>query len=292
MKNLEQLNTERSQFQAELQELEQQIAQWEAHLDSPDFATTPAGQSLEIPLQETRSKVDSIEYKISVIDQNIAWFDRKANSSQLMAEYKETMSNWATDKAELEDKRKVLNTRLAETKSQSEKLITDARQAEEEAARAYAQAVAWSDVEGERKAAEDAQKAASALSTAMEQQRRQALMITAMEQESETIDVHIEEAAQEILKAERSAVLVALERLEEQWDASLEELVHLGPKLYAAKRYLGREGMAFHRFHVRGQVDRHNQWDEMKLAAMSYNYSPAQIVDVEISNFEQSNELT
>lgn len=73
-----------------------------------------------------------------------------------MAEYKETMSNWATDKADLEGKRKVLNTRLAETKSQSEKMIADARQAEEEAARAYAQAVAWSDVDGEKEAADDA----------------------------------------------------------------------------------------------------------------------------------------
>jgi len=78
------------------------------------------------------------------------------NSSELMAEYKETMSNWATDKADLEGKRKVLNTRLAETKSQSEKMIADARQAEEEAARAYAQAVAWSDVDGEKEAADDA----------------------------------------------------------------------------------------------------------------------------------------
>lgn len=39
------------------------------------------------------------------------------------------------------------------------------RQAEEEAARAYAQAVAWSDVEGEKKAADDAQKAGRALSS-------------------------------------------------------------------------------------------------------------------------------
>ncbi|TRO32224.1 hypothetical protein EQ845_20705 [Pseudomonas putida] len=282
MKSLEQLNTERSQHQADLHELEQQISQWEVHLGDPDFAETPNGQRLKMPLQEARSKVDNIEYKISVIDQEIAWFDRKANSPALMAEYKETMSNWAIDRADLEGKRKVLSTRLAETKRQSEKNIADARQAEEEAARAYAQSVAWSDVEGEKKAAEAAQKAAKTLSSAIEHQRRQGLIIAAMEQEIETINAHIDEATQEILKAERSAVLVALERLEEQWDVSIKELLELGAKLYAAKRYMGREQMAFHRFHLSSQVESFTHFDERDLGSMSYNYSPAQIIDLDL----------
>lgn len=281
MKSLEKLNTEKSQHQAELEELNEQIAQWEVHLSDPNYAGTSSGNELQIRLRELKSKVGTIEHKVCVIDRDIAWWDRKANSSRLMAEYKETMSNWASDKADLEGKRNVLNTRLAETKSQSEKMIADARQAEEEAARAYAQAIAWSDVDGEKKAADDAQKAAKALSLAMEHQRRQGLMIAAMEREIETIDVHIQEAAQEILKAERVAVVVALERLEEQWDASLQKLVDLGAKLYAAKRYLGREGMAFHRFHICGQVDSDMQWDDTKLAAMSYKYSVAQIIGIE-----------
>lgn len=283
MQTLEKLNTERSQHQAELEELNRQIAQWEAHLSDPDHAGTPAGNDLQIRLREVKSKVGTIEHKVSVIDRDIAWWDRKANSSELMAEYRETMNNWATDKVDLEGKRKVLSTRLAETKSQCEKMIACARQGEEEAARAYAQAVAWSDLEGEKKAADDAQKAAKALSSAMEHQRRQGLIIAAMEQEIEAIDAHIEEAAEEILKAERSAVVVALERLEEQWDVSVKELLDLGAKLYAAKRYMGREQMAFHRFHVSSQVDSNTNWDDSDLAAMSYKYSSAQIFDIELA---------
>jgi hypothetical protein len=284
MKSLEQLNTDRCKHQAELHELEEQIAQWEVSLTDPDFATTAAGDDLQIRLREANSKVNNIEYKISVIDQDIAWFDRKANSSELIAEYKETMGNWAIDKTDLDGKRKVLSTRLAEARSQSDKLIADARQSEEDAARAYAQAIAWSDVEGEKKAADDAQKAAKALDSALEHQRRQGLMIAAMEQEIEIIDVHIAEAAQEILKAERCAVLVALERLEEQWDASVKELLDLGAKLYAAKRYMGREGMAFHRFHVSSQVESYTHWDHTDLAAMSYSYPAARILDMEFTS--------
>ncbi|HGW5540162.1 hypothetical protein IPC451_28705 [Pseudomonas aeruginosa] len=277
MQSLEKLNTERTQHQAELKELNGQIAEYEVHVSDPNYAETPGGNELQIRLREVRSKVGTIEHKVSLIDRDIAWWDRKANSSELMAEYKVTMSNWATDKADLEGKRKVLSTRLADTKSQSEKMSQD----EEEAARAYAQAVAWSDVEGEKKAADDAQKAAKALSSAMEHQRRQGLMIAAMEQEIETIDAHIKEAAEEILKAERSAVVVALERLEEQWDASVKELLDLGAKLYAAKRYMGREGMAFNRFHVSSQVDSNLHWSDRDLSAMSHQHSTAQIIDIE-----------
>lgn len=292
MKSLEKLNTERRQYQTELQELEQQIAQWEVHLCDPDFAVTPAGQSLEIPRQEAKSKVDNLNYRISAIDQDIAWYGRKANSSELMAEYKETMSNWTTDKVDLEGKRKVLNTRVVEIKNQTEKLISVARQAEEEAARAYAQAIAWSDDEGEKKAADDMQKAAKALSSARDHERRQGLIIAAMEQEIGIIDVHIEEAAKEVLKAERSAVVIALERLEEQWDVAVKDLLELGAKLYAAKRYMGREGMAFHRFHVSSQLESYTHWSDSDLAVMSHQYSPSQIIDIKLIDHQKNSALS
>lgn len=281
MQNLEQLNASRSKHQAEIRELEGQIAQWEAHLNNANFAASPAGNDLLINVRDAESRVRLIEHKISVIDQDIAWIDRKTNGVELMAGYKATMESWSLDKVDLEGKRKALSTRLAETKSQAEKAIADARQAEEEAARAYAQAVAWSDVEGEKKAAEDAQKAAKALNIAMEHQRRQILIITALEQEIETVDKHIEEAAQEILKAEKSAVSLALERLEEEWDASVKELLTVGAKLYAAKRYMGRDGWAFRDFKIGSQLESHISWGSSHLADMSAKFAPSQIIDIQ-----------
>ncbi|HDS1796690.1 chromosome segregation protein SMC [Pseudomonas putida] len=287
MKSLQKLNTERSHHQTELQEFEGQIAQWEVHLSDLSFAATSAGDDLLVRLREAKSKVGDIEYKISVIDQDIAWYDRKANSSALMAGYKENMESWSADKVDLEGKRKTLYTRLAETKSQSEKIIADARQSEEEAARAYAQAVAWSDVEGEKKAADDAQKAAKTLSSAMEHQRRQALIITAMEQEIETIDVHIEEAVQNVLKAERSAVWLVKERLEEHWDVTAKQLLDVGAQLYAAKCYLGHEQMAFLGFKVGSQTEGFTSWDAQDIAELSRSYSPSRIIDIQTTGAEQ-----
>ncbi|UVL79187.1 chromosome segregation protein SMC [Pseudomonas putida] len=287
MKSLEKLNTERSHHQTELQELEGQIAQWEVHLSDSSFAATSAGDDLLVRLREAKLKVGDIEYKISVIDQDIEWYDRKANSSALMAGYRETMESWSADKVDLEGKRKALYTRLAETKSQSEKIIADARESEEQAARAYAQAVAWGDVEGEKKAADDTQKAAKTLNSAMEQQRRQALIITAMEQEIETIAAHIEEAFQNILKAERSAVWLVKERLEEQWDASAKQLLDVGAQLYAAKCYMGHEQMAFLGFKVGSQTEGFTTWDSQDIAKLSRSYSPSQIIDIQITGATQ-----
>lgn len=287
MKSLEKLNTERSHHQTELQEFEGQIAQWEVYLSDSSFVATSAGDDLRVRLREAKSKVGDIEHKISVIDQHIEWYDRKANSSALMAGYKETMESWSADKDDLEGKRKALYTRLAETKSQSEKIIADARQSEEQAARAYAQAVAWSDAEGEKKAADDAQKAAKTLISAMEHQRRQALIITAMEQEVETIDAHIEEAVQNILKAERSAVLLVKERLEEQWDVSAKQLLDVGAQLYAAKSYVGHAQMAFLGFKIGSQTEGFTSWDSQDIAKLSRSYSPSQIIDIQITEAEQ-----
>ncbi|MNJ81339.1 hypothetical protein D3C77_801070 [compost metagenome] len=52
---------------------------------------------------------------------------------------------------------------------------------------------------------------------------------------------------------------------------------------------MGREGMAFHRFHVRSQLESYTYWDDKTLAAMSYNYSPAQIIVIELPASEQTN---
>lgn len=157
-------------------------------------------------------------------------------------------------------------------------MIAEARQAEETAARAYAQAVAWSDQDGEQKAASEAQEAANSLEMAMENQRRQALKIKAMEEEVEIIDVHINEASQEFLKAERAAVLVALERLEEQWDDSVNKLLEVGAKLYTAKRYMGRDQMAFHEFSIPSQINSFTKWKVSDLVSMSSKVSLPQVI--------------
>lgn len=288
MQNLEKLNTERSKHEAEISELEGQIARWEEQLSIPGFAETPAGEDLRISVRNAESKVGDIEHKISVIDQSIAWIERKANSVELMADYKEKMENWSLDKADLHGKRKTLSTRLEEVRAHNEQAITNARQAEEEAARAYAQAVAWGDADGEKTAAADVQKAAKVLATELEQQRRQGLIVSALEQEIKLIDEHIEEAVRESEKIERSAVRLATERLQEEWDAAVQQLVATGSKLYAGKRYMGWEQNAFHDLKIRNELNSSIAWDWSELLKLSYQYGPQQIIDLQADAFVET----
>ncbi len=69
--------------------------------------------------------------------------------------------------------------------------IAKARQAETDAATAYAKAVAWGDTEGEKIASADAQKAAKNLTAAAEHDRRHGLIISALKQELATVDQYI-----------------------------------------------------------------------------------------------------
>ena len=75
--------------------------------------------------------------------------------------------------------------------------MSKTRQAETEAASAYARAVAWGDEEGENTAMNDAQKGAKNLVAATEHNRRQQLIITALEEELVTVDKHVVEAEEE-----------------------------------------------------------------------------------------------
>lgn len=284
MQSLEKMTSDRIKHEQEIREIEGQIAQWEEHLSNPAIAGTPAGKELLVNVRNAESKVGSIEHKISVIDQGIAWFDRKANTAELMAGYKEKMENWSLDKADLQGKRKTLATRLEELRVRNEQAIKDARQAEEEAARAYAQAVAWGDADGEKTAAADVQKAAKALATEQEQQRRQGLIVSALEQEIKLIEEHIEEAIRETEKIERSAVRLATERLQEEWDAAVQQLIATGSKLYAGKRYMGWEQNAFHDLKIRNELDS-CAWDWSDLLKLSYQYGPQHIIDLQADAF-------
>ncbi len=288
MQSLEKLNTERSNLEAQIREIEGQIARWEEQLNIPTFVGTPAGEQLLIKVRNAESNVGNIEHKISVIDQSIAWIDRKANSIELMADYKEKMESWSLDKADLQGKSKTLSTRLEEVRAQNEQAITHARQAEEEAARAYAQAVAWGDADGEKTAAADVQKAAKVLSTELEQQRRQGLIVSAMEQEVKLIDEHIEEAVRESEKIERSAVRLATERLQEEWDAAVQQLITTGAKLYAGKRYMGWEQNAFHDLKIRSELNTSIAWDWSDLLKLSYQYGPQRIIDLQADTFAEA----
>lgn len=281
MRTFDALSVDRASLESEIQQHQEDVVRHEALLRDP--ATEHSGKrgSIETDLNISQGRISSLQHRVEMIDRDLDWHQRKQNTPSLMADYHEHLRSWAADKSELLEKRKALTTRLEEMKTQTGKQTSEARAAEEEAARNYAQAVAWGDVDAEKTASAAAQKAAKALETAQEDERRQSLIVTALEREIQVVDEHIEEADREYSKLERNAVVLATERLEEEWDVAAQALIDLGGKLYAGMRYLGREQMAFHDFRIPSRMDLYRQWNQSSLMVGARQFGPQQIIGLE-----------
>lgn len=183
------------------------------------------------------------------------------------------MANWKADEMELNEKRSSIETRLQQVRQSDQEDMAKARQAETDAATAYAQAVAWGDVEGEKAANTEAQKAAKNLTAAVEHHRRQQLLITALEQELVTIDLHITEAQKERAKIKNKAAHLANTVLEEQWNDAAKALLETGGKLWAARNLINRDPVALMKLHIPEQGERFGSWTWQELADRSRQHS-------------------
>ena len=195
-----------------------------------------------------------------MLDMKLVRREALADRERLMAGYIAGMANWTADELELNAKRESLNARLEDIRKQAQEDIVSARRAETEAAKAYAQAVAWGDVEGEKTANNDAQKAAKNLSSAAEQHRRQQLIITALEQEMTIVDQHISEAQEEHQKIENEALHLAHNALEEKWNEAAQALLDVGGRLYAASRMIQRDPVSLFKLDIPEQGENFGSW--------------------------------
>lgn len=189
-----------------------------------------------------------------------------------MAGYMDSMANWKADEQELNEKRQSLSTRLDQIRQQSQEDLAKARQAETDAATAYAQAVAWGDAEGENSANADAQKAAKSLTTATEHHRRQQLIITALKHELVTVNEHITEAQEEHKKIEKDAIRLAHMVLEEQWNEAAKALFDVGGKLWATYNLLNHDQIGLTKLVVpeEGENFQSWKWDELSVRARQH----------------------
>jgi hypothetical protein len=266
MNRIEQLKDTRANKVIEMEALKKEIPPFELALHSQDVINNGRESDVRHEISSRQIKIDSIDHQIFRLDQTLDRLEKLANRESLMEGYITEMANWMADELELNAKRQSLSTRLEEVRQQSQHDITTARQAETEAATAYAQAVAWGDVEGEKTANSDAQKAAKNLTAATEQHRRQQLIITALEQELATVDRYIEEAQQAHQKIEDTALRLAHDALEETWNEAAQTLLDVGGKLYAAARLIGRDPMSLMKLDIPEQGENVGSWRWGELA--------------------------
>ena len=272
MNEIQELKDRRTQKLLEKETLKRELAPFAVALE--DYEVMQSLESnLRYEITDKNRELGYCERDIDTLDKKIHRRETLANHQSLMAGYIEAITTWKNDEEDLNQKRNSISTRLKQVRQQAQENMAKARQAETEAAAAYAQAVAWGDEEGEKNANNDAQKAAKHLTSAAEHHRRQQLIITALEQEIVTIDQHISEAQKARADIKNQASYLANTVLEEKWNAAAKALIDVGGKLWAVRRIIDRDPIALTNLNIPEQGENHGRWSWSDLSDLSHQHS-------------------
>ena len=273
MNELQEMKSRHEKLTIKLENLRTKLAPFKAALECPEVIAQGREREAREQYNEQKREFDSLDLEILTLSRRIYRRENLVNQESLMAGYIESMTTWKSDEEELQEKRCSISTRLEQVRQQAHDDMAKARQAETEAATAYAQAVAWGDVDGEKTANIDAEKAAKKLCTATEQNRRQQLIITALEQELIAINKHISEAREEYEVIEKKAARLAYTVLEEKWNEAAKALLDVGGKLWAAQRLTNQESLALYKLNIPEQGENFWSWTSSDLVERSYKHS-------------------
>jgi hypothetical protein len=281
MNEIQELKDRRDELLSEAERLQAEMLPLESALESEELIEPDRKRELREKYSEVKSKFHSRKHNADLINRKIIRREDLANCDSLMAGYVEAMNNWKADEQELNEKRRSLSTRLEQIQQQAAEDMAKARQAETDAATAYAQAVAWGDTEGEKTANADAQKAAKNLTAATEHNRRQTLIMAALEQELVTVDKYITEAREKYKEIERTALWLSYTVLEEKWNEAAKALFEVGGKLWANYNLLGLDQVNLMKLTVPEEGERFGNWTWRELSDRARKYSALDLVQLD-----------
>ena len=281
MNEIQELKDRRDELLSEAERLQAEMLPLEAALESEELIEPDRKRELREKYSEVKSKFHSRKHNADLINRQIIRREDLANCDSLMAGHIDAMNNWKADEQELNEKRQSLSTRLEQVQQQAAEDMAKARQAETDAATAYAQAVAWGDTEGEKTANADAQKAAKNLIAAAEHNRRQTLIMAALEQELVTVDKYITEAQEKHKEIERTALWLSYTVLEEKWNESAKALFEVGGKLWANYNLLGLDQVNLMKLTVPEEGERFGNWTWRELSDRARQYNALDLVQLD-----------
>jgi hypothetical protein len=281
MNEIQELKNSRDELLCETERLQAEMLLLETALESEELIEPDRKRELREKYSEVKIKFHSRKHNADLINRKIIRREDLANCDSLMAGYVEAMNNWKADEQELNEKRRSLSTRLEQIQQQAAEDMAKARQAETDAATAYAQAVAWGDTEGEKTANDDAQKAAKNLTAATEHNRRQTLIMAALEQELVTVDKYITEAQEKYKEIERTALWLSYTVLEEKWNEAAKALFEVGGKLWANYNLLGLDQVNLMKLTVPEEGERFGNWTWRELSDRARKYSALDLLQLD-----------
>ncbi|QVI70601.1 chromosome segregation protein SMC [Pseudomonas syringae] len=289
MNEIQELKDRRDQLLKEADQLHTQMLPFEAELENEQSIGPAQERELRDKYNELKTRFDARKHEADLFDRKINRRETLINSQSLMAGYIEAMNTWKADEQELNEKRQSLSIRLEQIQKQAVEDMAKARQAETDAATAYAQAVAWGDTEGEKTANADAQKAAKNLATAAEHDRRQGLIISALKQELATVDQYIVEAQEKHRGIERDALWLSQTVLEEKWNEAAKALFDVGGRLWANYNLLGLDQVSLLKLAVPQEGEKVGNWTWHELSDRARRYSAQDLLQLnDISTPQQA----
>ncbi|MDU8632094.1 chromosome segregation protein SMC [Pseudomonas syringae group sp. 243L2] len=280
MNEIQALKDRRDQLLKEADQLHNQMLPFEAALENEQSIEPAQERELRDKYNELKTRFDARKHDADLLDQKINRRETLVNSHSLMAGYAKAMNSWKADEQELNAKRQSLSIRLEQIKQQAAEDMAKARQAETDAATAYAQAVAWGDTEGEKTANANAQKAAKNLVTAAEHNRRQGLIMSALEQELLTVDRYIAEAQEKHKGIERNALWLSQTVLEERWNEAAKTLFDVGGRLWANYNLLGIDQVSLLKLAVPQAGERVGNWTWHELSDRARSHSAQDLLQL------------
>lgn len=280
MNEIQELKDRRDQLLTEADRLHAELLPLEALLESEEPIEPDRKRELRDKYNELKRNFDSRNNNADLLDRKISRRENLANCDSLIAGYIEAMTNWKADEQELNEKRQSLSTRLEQIQQQATEDMAKARQAETDAATAYAQAVAWGDTEGEKSASAEAQKAAKNLTAAAEHNRRQHLIMAALEQELVTVNKYIAEAQEKHKGIERTALWLSKTVLEEKWNEAAKALFEVGGKLWANYNLLGLDQINLMKLTIPEEGENFGKWTWQELSDRSRQYAAKDLLQL------------
>jgi DNA repair exonuclease SbcCD ATPase subunit len=143
MNTIQELKDRRDTLTLEMESIQRDLAPFEAALENPEVIQEGRQRAVQDEINDHKRRIDSRNLEISKLNQKIHRLETLANRESLAAGYISAMATWKADEMELNEKRNSIETRLQQVRQSDQEDMAKARQAETDAATAYAQAVAW-----------------------------------------------------------------------------------------------------------------------------------------------------
>lgn len=278
---MNELKQKQATLAQELETLEQSLPQLEAEWrNAPsEFSAngnaigSPEGRAAADKLSTVEARIRAIPGELAAIDRKIQHLERLGKIDQVKADSIKAMADAAAEVEALERKKAHLSERFQTIQLEADQALDKAQKAERDAATSYAKSLADGDIEGEKTASSEMQKAAKQLATTDEQVRRQDLILGALQVELDTIETQILSARQRGDEAKAAALGAVGFALDEEWNAATERLVAVGAQILAVSYQKGGMGDALSGLEVPRFGPFHSRLDRADLAAVARNIS-------------------